>query len=141
MSLDSRSDALDKKLSENTIDNAVDILVRDAKKRRRQIIWLAISLMLDLWLTIGLAFLSIQARDTAIEVQKSNNSLISNCKIGNEFRASEAGLWQHILSIQPVNQGQLTPEQEAQREKTVADFQQYLKTTFAPRDCDNIIQK
>lgn len=141
MSLDSRADALDQKLTENSIDDSISVLVRDAKRRRRQIIALAISLVVDCLLTIGFGFLAIQARDTANEVQKNQASIISSCQVGNEFRKTEASLWEHIIAIQPVDQGQLTPAQQAQRDKTIADFQQYLKTTFAPRDCNNIIKE
>lgn len=139
-SLDERADDLDEKLKENSIDESISILVRDAKRRRRQIIALTISLVLDILLTIGLASLAIQARDASVAIQKSQNSIVAGCKVGNDFRQTESNLWTHILSIQPIYQT-LTPAQQAQRDKVVSDFQTYLKTTFAPRDCSNVIQK
>lgn len=140
MSLDDRNREFEKKLENNPIDSSIAELIKDAGRRRRQIMFLGISLMLDVLLTIGFAYLSIQARDTAIEVQNSKDTLIANCQVGNEFRKTEADLWNHILEIQPANQSSLTPEQEAKRQKTIADFREYLKTTFAPRDCNNIIK-
>lgn len=140
MSLEERSDALDKKLEDNPIDDAIATLLKDAQKRRRQIIALAISLMLDLWLTIGLAFLSIQARNTAIAVQNSKDSIVASCEAANEFRLTEAALWNHILAIEPVVERELTPEEQARQDKTVADFRVFLETTFAPKDCSNVIK-
>lgn len=140
MSLDDRSDALDQKLVDNPIDASITTLIRDAGRRRRQIIWLTISLVIDVMLTIGFGFLAVQARETSLATAKTQATLISSCQTGNEFRRTEAGLWEHILTIQPIMTN-LTPEQQAQRDKTVADFQNYLKTTFAPRDCNNIIEK
>lgn len=139
MSLDERADALDKKLAHNDIDASITVLVHDARLRRRQIIGLTISIIFDIILTIAFAILSIQARDTAINVKNSQATIISSCQTGNEFRTTEAALWNHILALQPV-MTDLTPEQQTQRDKTVADFQTYLKTTFAPRNCNDIIK-
>jgi hypothetical protein len=140
MSLDDRSDALDQKLTDNSIDASISTLVHDAGRRRRQIIWLAVSLVLDIFLTIGFGVLAVQARETSLATAKTQATLVSGCQTSNEFRRTEAGLWEHILSLQPIMTN-LTPEQQAQRDKTIAEFQVYLKTTFAPRDCNNIIQK
>lgn len=141
MNLDERADALDERLKDNPIDAAISTLTRDAKRRRRQIIALTISLVLDVFLTIGFAALSIQARDTAEAASKSQASIIASCQAGNEFRLTEGALWNHLLSLPPVGPSNLTPEQQAQQDKLVADFKTYLKTTFAPRDCSNIIKK
>jgi hypothetical protein len=138
--LDQRSQELDKKMEDNPIDESIDVLVRDAKRRRRQIFWLTISLMLDVLLTIGFGFLSVQTYNAATTAQHSQNAIVASCEAGNEFRVTEAALWNHILNLQPVITN-LTPEQQAQRDKTVAEFREYLKTTFAPRDCSNIIKK
>lgn len=140
MNLDERSEALDKRLENNPIDDAISVLTRDAARRRRQVIALTISLVLDILLTIGLAALSVQTSETANNAQRNQNSIVASCKAGNDFRATEAALWEHILAIQPVSTD-LTPEQQAQRDKIVADFKTYLKTAFAPRDCDNIVER
>lgn len=139
MSLDDRADALDEKLKDNSIDKSVEILVNDAKKRNRQILILAISLILDVVLTVGFAILSIQAQKTAAATRSNREAVVTSCKTGNEFRKTEGQLWEHILSIQPVFNN-LTPEQQTQRDQTVANFKKYLATTFAPRDCNKIIE-
>jgi hypothetical protein len=139
-SLDQRSKELDKKMEQVPLDEAVAILVRDAKTRRKQILALTISLTLDVILTIGLAALSIQANHTATEVQNSKKTLVANCELGNEFRTTEAALWNHLLSIEPVR-SDYTPDQLKARDKIITEFRKYLDTTFAPRDCSNIIKK
>lgn len=140
MSLDQRNADLEKRLEHNPIDQSVAVLIKDAKRRSRQILVLGISLTIDVILTVGFAFLSIQARDTAMDVQRSKDTIVNNCKVGNEFRATQAALWDHILNLQSIS-NDLTPEQQVQRDKTLAEFRKYLDTTFAPRDCSKIIKK
>lgn len=139
MSLEERSNELDKKLEDNDIDNSIDILVKDAKRRRIQLQIVTATVIIDFILTIGLIFVSINTNNALIAAQNNKDALVLSCKSGNDFRVSEASLWNHILEIQPVLQN-LTPEQQVQRDKTVADFKKYLQTTFATRDCNNIVK-
>ena len=143
MGLSERDDALDKKLEASPIEQTVAALQKEADRRNWQIRGLFISLIIDVFLTVGLAAVAIQARDTALSAARSQASIIASCQTGNEFKTTEAALWNHIidLSANSPSQQNLTPEQEAQRQKILADFQTYLKTTFAPRDCNNVIQK
>lgn len=136
--LDERSDDLDKQLEHNPIDASIAAIVKADKQRGRQVKILAVSLVLDIILTFGLAAVSFQAHDLAIRADHSQQAQVESCKTGNEFRATEASLWAHVLELQPIVTN-LTPEQQAQRDKTVADFRTYLTTVFAPRDCNTIL--
>lgn len=139
-SLDQRSKELDQKLQENPIDQSIAVLIEGAKKQRRQIIILSVSLVLDVLLTLGLGLLFNQTHQNTMATQNNSATIVANCEVGNEFRRTEAALWEHVLSLQPVMTN-LTPEQQVRRDKTVSDFKNYLATTFAPRDCSNIIKK
>lgn len=136
--LDERSDQLDKQLEDNPIDTSIAAIVKADKQRGRQVKILAISLVLDIVLTFGLAAVSFQAHDLAIQADHSRSAQIESCKTGNEFRKTEANLWEHVLELQPIVNN-LTPEQQAQRDKTVTDFRTYLTTVFAARDCATIL--
>lgn len=138
--LDQRSKELEKKLEHNPIDESVAVLIEGAKKQRKQILVLTISLMLDVLLTIGFGFLSVQTFTNTQATQNNSDVLVAGCESGNDFRKTEAALWNHILSIEPVR-SDYTPEQQIARDKTVAEFRKYLETTFAPRDCTKIIEK
>lgn len=136
--LDERSDDLDKQLEDNPIDRSIEAIIKDSKRRGIQLRILAISLVLDVVLTFGLAAVSFQAHDLAVQAGHSRDAVIESCRTGNDFRTTEANLWAHILDLQPVLSN-LTPEQQAQRDKTVKDFRTYLTTVFAARDCSNIL--
>lgn len=138
-SLDQRNNELNQKLEHNPIDQSVEVLVKDAKRRGRQILLLTISLAIDIVLTAALAWLTFATREIATDVQNSKDTIVNNCKVGNEFRKIEAELWDHILSFQQVQTG-LTPEEQARRDANIEHFRGYFETIFAPRDCNNIIE-
>lgn len=136
MSLDSRNDDLNKKIEDTDLPNAVAVLLKDARKRRRQLRWLATALALDFLLMIAIAVLLVRTSDIAKLSQSNQQALIQNCETANDSRTKQLTLWRYVLSITPDQPR--TPEQEAM----VKDFTKFIQTTFAPRDCqaeaDNI---
>lgn len=130
MSLDSRNEELDKKLEENPIDDIVHALVRADDNRKNQVRWLAVSLLLDVLLTIAFGWVTIQTHNLAVEAESNKTALIRNCETANEARKNQRALWGFILSVPP--QEPRTPEQQ----KRVDSFSQFVDTTFAPRDCE-----
>lgn len=56
------------------------------------------------------------------------------CETGNEFRADQVTLWNHlvVISAPPPHE---TAAQKAARAKTVRAFLAYVRKVFAPRDC------
>lgn len=59
-------------------------------------------------------------------------TLVNNCKIGNEFRENEKALWNYLLSLPP----QVPPTTDQQ--KRINDFKVFLDKTFMTRDCSKL---
>lgn len=129
MSLDSRSDELDKKLENNDIDKSVATLIKGAHRQRRAIRLLAVSIVLDFILTIGLTVVSVKTNEVARLAQSNKEAVIANCETANESRANQLKLWQYVFDIPPTVPR--TPEQD----KRVGEFKVFIDKTFAQRNC------
>lgn len=129
MSLDDRNAELNKQLEVNPIDKQIAALTKSDSSRRRQIRWLALSLALDVMLTIGFGYTTLQAHYAAAKAETNQSALLRNCETSNEARRNNAVLWDFILK-QPPQQ----PLSEKQQ-KVRSDFIDLKEKTFAPRDC------
>lgn len=129
MSLASRSDELDKKLQETDVDTAVATLAVAARRNRRNITLLAISISLDFLLTIALTVLSFQTNELAQLAQTNKEAVIQNCETANDSRTAQRQLWGYVLS--------LTPQQprSAEQQARVDEFAKFVDHTFKQRDC------
>lgn len=128
MNLDQRNSQLEERLKDSDLSKAVEVLVKDAKKRKRNEKILAISILLDVLLTLGLGLVSIQTHRIAVKADTNRNALIRTCESGNEARKNNREIWDYVLEITanaPPN---------AQREKFISK----VNATFAPRDCSSI---
>lgn len=141
MTLDQRNAMLEKKLGANPIDKSIATLIEDAKRRNRQIVALAVSLFLDLLLTLGLAYVSFQTQHTAKLAQNNSSAVIASCNEGNTLRKTERDLWNYILELQPPRDDTLTEDQLHRREQIISDFRGYLAVNFVPQDCSKIIKE
>ena len=95
-------------------------------------------------LAISLALAGANLLFTAREVGNTRAAITTSaraaasvaqlCQLGNEARAQQIILWEHILTISrpPPHE---TPAQERRRLATVRAFGRYLHQVFAPRDC------
>ena len=129
MSLAERSDELDKKLANNPIDNSIETLAKDARRARRNVRLLAISIGLDFALTIALTVLSFQTSHLANLAQTNKAAVVQNCETANDSRAAQRQLWGYVLSLTP--QQPRTPEQQDR----VNEFAKFVDETFKARDC------
>lgn len=134
MSLDERNEALNKKLDATELPRAVDTLIKDADRRKKQVRLLAFSIALDFVLTIGLSFLSIQTHGIAGRSESNEQAIVRSCEANNESRAKNKIIWSYLLS-QPQTQP-VPPDQQAQRDR----FSKLVNDTFAPRDCNNVVK-
>ena len=68
---------------------------------------------------------------------RTKASVVQLCQAGNDARAQQRTLWEHLIaiSVPPAHQ---TPEQEARRAKVIASFLAYVRQVFAPRDCGHL---
>lgn len=133
--LEERSDELDKQMAEHPAEESIRILVKDANKSKRRFRILTISVILDILLTIGLAYLSFKTSETAHLAQTNKAALIANCETANESRKNNRDLWEFAFSLTPT-QAQ-TDEQKAQNQK----FKDFVAITFAQRDCRAEVNK
>lgn len=107
-------------------------------KDRRLIAGLAVSLILDLALTVVVAVFAVQAHDAntsaqaakavAVVAQQNNRNL---CLSGNESRGQQHGLWLYLFQL-------AGPPKTAQGRKLTAKFEEHLNTVFSPRDCAHV---
>jgi hypothetical protein len=135
ITLDKRNDELEKKLETSDLPKAVEVLFKDAKKRKRQLMILTISLILDILLTVGLTVVSLRTQQLAIKAENNKDAIYQSCEASNEGRANNRQLWEYILNLPPLEPP--TPE----REKRIADFRAFVDETFAPRDCDALVSE
>lgn len=85
----------------------------------------------------NLLFTARQVNDVRAAITASARaaaSVTQLCELGNEARAQQARLWEHIITISrpPPHE---TPAQERGRLATVRAFNRYLHEVFRPRDC------
>lgn len=135
MSLDTRNEELDRKLEQNPIDEQIAALARSDKSRRRQIRWLAVSLALDVLLTIGFGYTTLRANNAASKAETIENAIVARCESTNDARAKNEKLWDHILDL--TKDTPRTPQQEVDRK----EFIQVKEETFAPSDCTMAVHK
>lgn len=132
MSLDDRNAALNQRIKETDLPSAVAVLINDAKRRKLQVRWLAISILLDVLLTFAFGFVSVKTHQIATAADSNHQAIVRNCETSNEARANNKQIWGFLLAVQTP---QVPTLQQAQ---TRQQFQQLVDKTFAPRDCTQI---
>lgn len=118
---------------EADIDRRIGDLLVDMQhlgdRNRRNIRLLALSVMFDVLLSIGLGAFAYQVHQlSANTAATTSEQQMSTCNAGNQARALNAELWNYILS-QPS--GPQTADQSA----TVTSFKAFIANIFTPRDC------
>lgn len=134
MSLDERNEELNRKINDTDLPNAVATLVVDARKRKKQLRLLAISIFLDLLLTVGLGFVSVQTHEIAVKAESNQQSLMRSCEATNEARANNKVLWDHVFEL--TTSQTRTPDEQAEMD----NFKGFVQKTFAPRDCSALMK-
>lgn len=131
-SLDSRNAQLDQKIEATDLPKAVQTLVKDAARRKHQLIMLAITIGVDVLLTIGFGYVTIRTHNLASQADSNRDAIVRSCETTNEGRANNKKLWVYILGLSPSQQR--TPEQTRSLDK----FRAFVDETFAPKDCSTI---
>lgn len=115
---------------------------------KRIIIGLAVSLVLDVALTVVVTLTAAQAHDTAAQAHdasaRANATVtqlhaiqVSSCNAGNGTRAAEIQLWTHLAAVSTPPAGS-TPAQAAKDRQAIAALLTYVRQVFKPRDCAKI---
>ena len=73
-------------------------------------------------------------RAAGIAAVRAAASVVQLCQSGNEFRAQQVTLWEHIIAISQPPPHE-TRAQKRARLATVRAFGAYLHQVFAPRNC------
>lgn len=116
----------------------------DGRRSRHLIWWLAVSLALDIALTVVVAVLAVEAHDAAATAQGArqyaaavHSSQIGACRIGNTLRAKEVQLWSHLASLSSPPPHS-TKAQRAVQARRIAALLAYVRRTFVQLDCQAI---
>lgn len=104
-------------------------------RRNRHLIWgLAASLVFDLLLSVALFLTFILAGNAQDAAERNRQTQVASCESSNAARQVSANLWTYVLDTaakEPENQTDA-------RRKQIADFREYMATSYAPRDCSKI---
>lgn len=108
-------------------------IVRQQGRLRRNGRILAVSLALDIVLSVVCLFLAVSQAGVSRSIHQSQ---LNACAIGNKFRATQAQVWEHVLAFSTAPPGE-TAAQRAKRQ----DFQVYLNGKFHAVDCTALYGK
>lgn len=110
------------------LKTVADAQARDresAHRTRQMAIGLAVSIILDVVLTVVVALLSVSALNQNATLHASQ---LASCATSNETRAEQRQLWQYIFQISG------TPKTTAEKARE-QQFLAFVNTTFAPVNC------
>jgi hypothetical protein len=108
--------------------------LRTFGQRNRHFIWgLAVSLALDVVLSIAVAILAVSASNATSLANQNKQAQLVTCKAGNETRAANIQLWAYVLDLANATNPTPTPQQV----EGIRQFKIYLAQVYAPRDCDS----
>lgn len=113
----------------------------DGRRNRHLIRWLAVSLALDVILTVVVAVFAVQAHDATAAAQGArqyaaavHSSQVAACRIGNQLRSKEVQLWDHLAAISSPPPHLSKAQLAVQRQK-VAALLAYVRRTFPVLNC------
>jgi hypothetical protein len=123
--------------------NAVDRLNEDMseqvvalsnviKRDRRRLIVLAVSVVLDIVLSIAVAFFAFTATSAKSTAEQNRHDARVTCQATNEARVQQIQLWDFVLNLSAS--GMQTPAEKARAQQ----FRAYVARVFAPRDCGQL---
>lgn len=107
------------------INASVDGIREYGRTNRRHIKWVAVTLALDIMLTLGGIWIFHN-------VANNHSAFITSCENSNVVRAHDVLLWDHVLTL--ANQHHLTVAQKA----SDARFRAFVADTFKKVDCTAI---
>lgn len=123
------------------VNKRLDLAEKAAKRSRRIIVGLVVSLVLDVTLTILVTVFALQAHDASAQasatVAQLHASEIESCDASNQTRLQEIALWSHLASVSKPSPTE-TPAQAAAGKKAVQQFLAYVVRVFAPRNCADL---
>jgi hypothetical protein len=121
-----RSDELDEKIANSTHIHA---LIAASQRTKVMIRLLAVSLALDVMLSLGFGWLALRAEMLAEQANSIEYQQYTACKSGNNARAGQLEVWDYLLNLPPT-----TPQTPAQKAQ-IQQVRGHLHGVLAPRRC------
>jgi hypothetical protein len=106
-------------------------IVAQQGKSRRNIRLIAVSVVLDVALSAGIGVLAVSQIHVSQQIHASQ---LQACGIGNDFRARQVRLWDHVLSVSKAPPGETAAERQVRLAK-LAEFRSYVAAQFRPVNC------
>lgn len=133
--LEQRDDELNKQMAKHPAEESIQVLVKDANRRKRQLHILTGTVIVTLVLALGLTFVSFKLFQITRLAQNNQDAVIQNCETANDSRKNQLALWNYVFSITPEQ-----PRSDSQNQQT-EEFRAFVEKTFAPRDCQAKVNK
>jgi uncharacterized iron-regulated membrane protein len=127
--LEERDNALNEEIAKHPAEESIEVLVKDARRRTRQLHILTATVILVIIMLLGLAGVSYKLYQISKLAQSNKAAVVANCETANDSRQNNKALWDFVFALPPDQPP--TPEQ-AQR---AAEFKGFVAKTFALRDC------
>jgi uncharacterized protein HemX len=105
-------------------------IVAQQGKSRRNLRWLAVSVVLDVALSVALGALAFGQAHTSEAI---HNSQVSACQQANVKRAQDVAVWNRLLRLPPT----ATSAQKTE----IAELEKLVGVKDAPRDCAALYRK
>ncbi|MET9262422.1 hypothetical protein [Amycolatopsis sp. NPDC004079] len=124
------------RLQESVVDLKEEIsgLRTYGRRNRHLIVGLAISLALDVLLTIGVIIAAVTANRAGDLAAANRQTQIDTCTASNDTRNASRNLWNYVLDTVAKSPENAT----AERKQHIAEFRTYMQTAYADRDCSQI---
>ena len=123
---------------EASLARAVQNISRELRRSKRAIVWITISLIFDICLSIivgGVVYFTHQLSENA---NKNASALVVNCESANQARTLNKNLWDYVLNLPTVNNPNETAAQKSLNQKNVTNFRSYVDKIFAQQDCSKL---
>jgi hypothetical protein len=118
--------------SMSELGTEIQALRNYGRRNRRYIAGLAISLALDIILSVVLAFVAVTATQANDLATQNHNTQVATCESSNQSRLVTVNLWNYILDSASKN------NPDAAKLKQIQDFRAYMEKAYAQRDCSLI---
>lgn len=134
-----RSDDFDAAIADVDVPRVLSGLLESDRRNRRVIRMLAVSIGLDLLLSVGLGLVAWRADHTAKAAASARTAARNQCLSGNESRRGQLVLWDFVLDLSAQTPTrELAPDDERKRREQTAEFRTFVENLFKPRDCNRI---
>jgi len=109
-------------------------IVRQQARSKRTLRWLFASVAVDLALSVAMVTLAVAQAHVSAQIHRTQ---LSACAIGNEFRAGQIRLWDHVIAVSSPPPRETPAERKARLAKLAA-FRAYVAAHFKPVNCKSL---